>query len=71
MSLHHKHWLGFEDGIVGENADGTRAFAFEYERSDDSYPARGAGTVVNRVCRRARLVVVAAASASAGILDSS
>ena len=41
VSLHHKHWLGFEDGIVGENADGTRAFAFEYERSDDSYPARG------------------------------
>ena len=42
VSLHHKHWLGFEDGIVRGNADGTRAFAFDFERGDDrNVSARG------------------------------
>ena len=41
VSLHHTHWLGFADGIASGNADGTRAFAFEFDRGDDSYSARG------------------------------
>ena len=43
VSLHHTHWLGFADGIASGNADGTRAFAFEFDRGDDSYSARGGG----------------------------